>query len=231
MTLAPDSQTRRSFIYRKLLEANASFAEVNGGAVAMSLAGESPDRAASLGLCDISVFPRTGFKGADALAWMAGRGVTLEPRPNTTFQQPGGGLAAVLAPGEAVLLAPLSGDGAQIDTLDGAWSLDIADRAYRVPRANTNFEFIISGNHAAKMFAKICGVDLRGQSFANLAIAQTSIARTNSIVIRNDLGTTPAFRMLGDSASAEYMWECLLDAMDEFGGAPVGLDAVRNLAA
>jgi sarcosine oxidase subunit gamma len=40
----------------------------------------------------------------------------------------------------------------------------------------------------------------------------------------------PAFHVLADSASAEYLWGCLLDAMAEFGGTPVGWAAVRQLA-
>ena len=73
------------------------------------------------------------------------------------------------------------------------------------------------------MFAKICGVDLRPHHFADGRIAQTSLAKMSAIVIRADLGRTPAFHLLADSASAEYLWGCLLDAMAEFDGAPVGL--------
>ena len=43
-------------------------------------------------------------------------------------------------------------------------------------------------------------------------------------------GKTLAYHFLTDSASALYMWESFLDAMGEWGGAPVGLDAVRGLA-
>jgi sarcosine oxidase subunit gamma len=39
----------------------------------------------------------------------------------------------------------------------------------------------------------------------------------------------PVFHLLADSASADYLWEALLDAMAEFGGAPVGLAALRSL--
>ena len=74
------------------------------------------------------------------------------------------------------------------------------------------------------MFAKVCGVDLRPAMFAVDAVAQTSVARLNAIVVRADLETVPAFRLLGDSASAAYMWESLLDAMAEYGGAAVGLN-------
>jgi sarcosine oxidase subunit gamma len=79
------------------------------------------------------------------------------------------------------------------------------------------------------MVAKICGVDLRPGKFADGRIAQTSMARMNGVVIRDDQGETLAYHLLGDSASAEYLWGCLIDAMAEFDGAPVGLAAVRAL--
>ena len=53
----------------------------------------------------------------------------------------------------------------------------------------------------------------------------------NAIVIRADLGKAPAFHILADGASAEYLWHCILDAMEEFDGAPAGLAALRRLAA
>ena len=61
-------------------------------------------------------------------------------------------------------------------------------------------------------------------------IAQTSLARMNGMIVRDDQGGTLAYHVLGDGASGEYLWDCLLDAMAEFDGAPVGLDAVRALA-
>ena len=49
------------------------------------------------------------------------------------------------------------------------------------------------------------------------------------MIVRNDLGATPAFYVLTDSASADYLWPCLVDAMQEFEGAIVGLAALRAL--
>jgi hypothetical protein len=36
--------------------------------------------------------------------------------------------------------------------------------------------------------------------------------------------------VLADMASSEYLWACLVDAMAEFRGVPVGLAALRRLA-
>ena len=79
------------------------------------------------------------------------------------------------------------------------------------------------------MFAKLCGVDLRPGRFADLAIAQTSAAGITGVIIRDDRGGHLAYHLLCDSASAAYLWDCLVDAMTEFDGRPVGLAAVRSL--
>ncbi|NFV82197.1 hypothetical protein [Magnetospirillum aberrantis] len=68
------------------------------------------------------------------------------------------------------------------------------------------------------MLAKMCGVDLRRHVFADGAVAQTSVARLNAILIRQG----DAVHLLADSASAEYLWDCVVDAMAEYGGAVAG---------
>ena len=90
---------------------------------------------------------------------------------------------------------------------------------------------LVAGEHSATLFAKICGVDLRPQHFADGQIAQTSVAKMSALVARADQGRTLAYHLLCDSASANYMWDCLLDAAAEFGGGPVGLRAMQGLAA
>ena len=50
----------------------------------------------------------------------------------------------------------------------------------------------------------------------------------SGIILRQDLGELPVFHLLADSASADYLWDCLVDAMAEFDGAPVGLAALRG---
>ena len=219
----PTDARRRSFVYRKLLAAGASFESLGDGAVAVTL--QNGDRGAveRLAICDLSGLPRIGFKGRDALDWLRGRGFTCGDTPNRSYRQADGRLAAVLAPNEAALLSPLNERELSLLDLADACSLDDGVRRYPVPRADTNFEFLISGSHAAEMFSKVCGVDLRPSVFASDAVAQTSVARLNVIIVRSDVGQTPAYRMLGDSASAEYMWDTLWDAMAEYQGGAVGL--------
>jgi len=81
------------------------------------------------------------------------------------------------------------------------------------------------------MFAKICGIDLRWDRFADLSIAQTSVARLTAVVTRADIGGTPAFHLLADSASAGYFLASLRDAAEEFGGRMTGLSTLEGLLA
>ncbi len=58
-------------------------------------------------------------------------------------------------------------------------------------------------------------------------MVQTSVARLNAIVVNACMATLPVFHLLCDRASAHYLWGALLDAMDEFGGKPAGIEALR----
>ena len=231
--LNPASFSRRSPVYRELVTAGARFEEAHGGAVAIDFglrADAELRRGERLALADLSLLPHYGFKGREAVAWLRDQDVEVGDQDNVAYRQSDGALAAKLAPGEVLLIADVAGQSTLCDRLAGAASIEVEVEAFPVPRGEGYFWFLVSGEHAGSMFAKICGVDLRAQNFGLLEIAQTSVARMNVVVIRNDLGDTPAYHMLGDVASASYLWICLLDAMDEFGGGLVGLDTVKHLA-
>lgn len=233
LTAAP----RRSFVHRVLQSAGASFASVNDAAIAADF-GKPVDaemaQARAMGLADLSVLPRTGFKGAGTVEWLTSQGLAIGPESNEAYLQRGGELAARLAPSEIFLLGNLAATGDLVARLNAAWQWG-AERprrliGYPMPRAESHAWFMVTGEHAPAMFAKICGVDLRLHRFPLGSIAQTSLAKMSGIIIRADLGSVAAFHVLADSASAEYLWGCLLDAMAEFGGAPVGWSALRRLS-
>jgi sarcosine oxidase subunit gamma len=233
---APAGYLRRSFLYRTLAGLGARFGEVNGAAVALDFGGPAEAelaRGRRLGLADLSPLPRTGFKGTGAVEWLSGQGLAVGADSNQGYVQPGGEVALRLAPTEVLLIDGLGG-GALVDRLNGAWSWG-EERprrltGYPMPRSESHFWFAVTGDQAPAMFAKICGIDLRLHKFAPGAIAQTSAAKMSVIILRHDLGPVPGFYLLADSASAEYMWTCVVDAMDEFGGGPIGLTALQTLA-
>ena len=232
MGVEPTVYPRRSPLHRELAALGAEFEELAGAACA-SHCGSDADaeiaRARALGLCDLSVLPRRGFKGWNAVDWAGKNGAEVGPVNNRAYPQSDGTLLARLADSEIMILGDLSGRAAVAEKLAAAWSEARPEGVYPVPRADANCWFAVTGTHAAAMFAKLCGVDLRATRFASADVAQTLVARLNAIVVRDDFGATPVYHLLTDFASARYMFTCLLDAMAEFDGAAVGVAALRSL--
>ncbi len=182
------------------------------------------------GLVDLSPLPRIGFKGAGTAEWLAVQGVAVPDDSNRARRQADGALAARLAPSEVLLLGDLDGTGALTGRLAQAWAAgELPPRGYPVPRQDSHAWFLVTGAQAAAMFAKLCAVDLRPAKFALGRIAQTMLAEASAIVVRDDRGGGPAYHLLANSAAAEYLWDCLTDAMAEFDGRPVGWAVVRHL--
>ncbi len=224
---------RRSFVNRKLEAAGANFVELDGGAVAADFGDPGGEAAAArrLGLADLSPLPRTGFKGAGSAEWLAGQGVAVPEDANLARRQADGALVARLGPNEVLLLGGLDGSGTLMRRLTQAWAAETPGppRGYPVPRQDSHAWFLVTGAQAAAMFAKLCAVDLRPESFPQCRIAQTSVAQISAIVLSDDRDSVPAYHLLANSAAAEYLWDRLIEAMPEFDGRPVGWTAVRGL--
>lgn len=232
-SLNPADLLRRSPVYRELVAAGARFVETNGGAVAEDFGpdGDAEIKGARrLALADLSLHPHFGFKGRETVDWLRSQGVDVGDQDNLAYRQADGALAAKLAPREILLISDVAGSSNVCHRLAGMACIDEEIEAFPVPRGDGYFWFLVSGGQAGTMFAKICGVDLRPEQIPQLEIAQTSVARMNVVIIRDDLGDAPAYHILGDVASASYLWACLRDAMEEFGGGLMGQGAVRKLA-
>ncbi len=183
-----------------------------------------------LGLADLSPLPRVGFRGPGTREWLTARGVDLPDEPNRACIQPDGPIAVTRSWTEVLVLGAIHGADRLCARLEGGAADAHRARAYPLPRFDGLFWFALTGASAAECLAKVCGVDMREPAFPVGSVAQTSVARLSAVIVRVDAGATPLFHLLGDSASAEYAWTSLLDAMREFGGRPVGLRALHALA-
>jgi len=231
----PQSITYRSPVYRKLRDLDAEFVEVNGYAIATTIGDTATQVAAArhMSLCDISGLSRLGFKGPGTSEWITEQGLTVPVDCNRALRQSNGTLLARLAPNEVLILGDFDQQSMALGGLINAWhGVDdpaAEQRGFIVPRQDSHAWFRLTGLKTAETLAKLCGVDLRAKTFDNLQVAQTSVARLNAIVIRDDVADVHAFHLLADSASAEYWWDCLLDAGAEHDLRVVGLDALRKL--
>jgi sarcosine oxidase subunit gamma len=217
---------RRSFVYRRVAEANVSFVPFEDTGFGQT--SDPTSLSAGLKLVDLSVLPRWGLKGRGVSSWLGRHGMTMPTADNRAERQQDGSLLARLSPAEILILAPFAGKSIVAEPIEHIASGG-QDACYPAPRRESHCWFVVIGSDAAKMFSKLCGVDLSPGRFDVGQVAQTSVARLNAIVIRENLGGQLAFFVLADSASAEYLWDCLLDAMAEFRGAACGMDAILNL--
>ncbi len=222
----------RSPVHDAVRVAGGSFGQHAGVTAVVDFGDPEGEAAAArrLGLADLSPLPRVGFRGPGAREWLAAHGVDLPDEPNRASVQPDGAIAVTRSWTEVLVLGALHG----ADGLCARLEADAADaqraRAYPLPRFDGMFWFALAGASAADCLSKVCGVDMREEAFPVGSVAQTSVARLSAVLVRVDAGPTPLFHLLGDSASAEYAWNSLLDAMQEFGGKPVGLRALHALA-
>lgn len=231
--LTPQSLPRRSFLYRKLAALGARFAAGNEAAIAASFGGTDEAAAAHyLGLADLSPLRRVGFKGPGAADWLVAQGLTV-PEVNRCAAQADGARLFRLGANDLMITTDLGATATLPDKLSAAWAAlenpPQSPRGFPMPRQEGFCWFVLTGRHAAAAMAKVCGVDLRPHRFPVGAIAQTSVARLSAVAARDDINGTLAFQLFADSASAEYWWDCILDAMQEFGGRPVGTEALRAL--
>ena len=186
------------------------------------------DESAQLRRCaliDLSNLPRVGFRGTQTAEYLLDRGFQLPDAPSRALTQTDGGMVARLSQNEYLLLGSLRDAGARIQREEAAWTLD-ATANYLLQRQDSHAWLLLTGAHCAEVMAKLCGVDLRAPAFPAGAVAQTSAARINVILINLALGDLPCLQILCDRASVRYFQDALLDAMAEFDGQPAGVDAL-----
>lgn len=220
------SVLRRSFVQPRLIAAGASFITRDGASVAEAYHRPLPDPL-PLGLADLSPLRRTGFKGRGGFHWLEDEGWPVPELDNRAGRCPSGALVARLAEGEVLALDAIPKPDPRLARAETTTSLPAG--LYPVPRRDSHAWFVLLGARAPECLATLCAVDLRPQRFADLAIAQTSLARLAAIVIRDDGdGEALRYHLLADSASALYLWDVLVDAMSGYGGRLMGLGDVAR---
>ncbi|HAU69323.1 MAG TPA: hypothetical protein DCW52_13110 [Gammaproteobacteria bacterium] len=182
-----------------------------------------------LSILDLSCINRIGFKGVQTCTWLEQQGVTLPQTPNSATVLPAGQIMLRLSSTEHWVLDSVTKDSDLCGQLrDSHNRSDV--KSYLLERNHSHACFYIvsepGSTSAAETMSKICAVDLRPHRFANLAMAQTSVARLNAVVVRHDHLGRLAYLILSDMTAAQFMWHSVLDAMQEFDGRPAGLNAI-----
>lgn len=224
MNIQAEQFSERSPLYR--LHAGAHLGRVGDSCIVTDHGrSDESEVTANCGLLDLSNLARVGFRGAASAAYLEARGYALPTAPNQALSQADGSAVLRLSQTEYLLLGSLLDAGARVGQEELAWQFDDSPN-YLLPRQDSHAWLLLTGHQASAVMAKLCGVDLRSEAFPLGSVAQTSAARINVIVANLAQGELPCLHILCDRTSAQYFWGALLDAMQEFGGHPVGIDAL-----
>jgi glycine cleavage system aminomethyltransferase T len=89
--------------------------------------------------------------------------------------------------------------------------------------------FRLVGPMSREVLSKLTSLNLSDVAVPNLACAQANVAHVHGIVLREDIGSTPAFYLLVGREYGESVWQSIAHAGDEFHLCPFGLEALQSL--
>ncbi len=90
-------------------------------------------------------------------------------------------------------------------------------------------ELWLIGPNSAELLSRLCGLDFHDSQFPNGTAKQSSVAKTSQLIIRHDLGETPAYTLIGGRSFAAYLWQTILDAGQDLGIQPIGSAVLESL--
>ena len=229
--IPPSFARRRSPLTPRMCELGAVFAPFGGdSSLVETLASQAnkigkASSSQTLALCDLSPLTRIGVKGL-GIESLLKRSSVVAPKAvdvNESVVQKDGSLCVRLAQNEVLLLSALDSKGVG-DFAPLRKNLEHKNlNVYSVPYQDSLCWLALAGEGASDLLATMCAVDLSDDTFAPGRLAQTSLARLSALILRTPLQSSlrhrtcpPLFYLLADSASALYLWDCLLDAMSAF---------------
>ena len=92
-------------------------------------------------------------------------------------------------------------------------------------------EIRVVGPDSQELLSKVCGLDFHPSAFPNETAKQSSLAKTTQLIIRYDIGESPAFSIIGVQSLGAYIWDTMMEAGREFGIVPIGRAALAALGA
>lgn len=118
-------------------------------------------------------------------------------------------------------LVPLRYSNAAQEAAAVSASLGICDLTYSEATLSPNARFLIAGPNTRELLSKVTSLN------PELTKAYGSVAHVRALVERNALG----YLIMIPRDSAEFVWEALLHAGEEFHITPFGVEAYGRLVA
>jgi sarcosine oxidase subunit gamma len=170
---------------------------------------ESEGDVRELAIADVSCFAKAGLKGPRAASWLAERGIPVPPRANTWT----GDLIARL--GETEFFLEGDAAGKVVETA--------SQGVYPVLRQDT--AIALAGRRVNEVLLETCSFNFAALDTQE-TLVMTSMAGVPVLVIPQRREGLPLTRIWADPTFAPYLWQTLLEIVQELGGGPAGLASV-----
>lgn len=232
--------TRRSALHAAHVAAGARLGEHDGWQCPEGYAGVEDELRtvrSGVGLADVSPAAKLDVRGNDALSAIARRLSLPAPVTGTvTHLSPPvstrNGLLCCLTPLHARLFVPADAAARVATRWARAHAADTHPVRARLTDVTSAYTVIqVSGPRSRELLRKLTALDLGAGTFPDLTCAQTGIAGVHALILRADVRALLSFQVCCGRESGAFVWDAILDAGREFGARPVGLAALRTLAA
>ncbi|MHB8627399.1 MAG: sarcosine oxidase subunit gamma family protein [Aggregatilineales bacterium] len=87
----------------------------------------------------------------------------------------------------------------------------------------------LCGPRASDVLPKLCGLNFATTKFPDRYATQTRLAKVRTLIMRMDAGRLPAYYLVVDRSLADYVWEVVFDAAQEWGGVILSQDSLEQL--
>lgn len=189
----------------------------------------------AVGLCDISPVGKLSVQGDDLDSALARAFGDARPPDVGAVQRRSVSSGCAQLP---IVLARLAHDEAMVFTEPGRAAAvsetleQAADLCAHVVDVTSGLGGVrITGPSAHLLLAGVTELDAAPDALPNMSCAQTKIAEVHAVLLRLDVGSVcSSYEVYFGREFGEYMWDALLEAGDEHGAVPVGMEAMEELA-
>ncbi len=221
--------TRQSPIHHLLEPLGGEWTDIAGTSIALRCeAAEAEAKAVqTLALCDVSALPTLGVKGPAAADWLSAHGVAIPDETYDTQKLADGGLVARVASDEFLLQS-----GAECKTVPSLSDKLGSGQEGAILVERQEATLLLVGARAHEVFLQTCGVDLREVRPGRLTM--TRVAGASCGILRFDREDMrryplwPHYQLWIDPTYAVYVWETLLEIVEQLEGHVVGAAAVLD---
>jgi heterotetrameric sarcosine oxidase gamma subunit len=88
---------------------------------------------------------------------------------------------------------------------------------------------VLAGPGSRDVLGSLTSLDVSERAMPDLSARQAGVAQVHAVVLRQDAGGIPAFRLLAAREYAEYFWDAVMHAGRGLGIVPFGSEALGRL--